>query len=705
MIEVQKIKDSGTDNVQFGQGRGILGTILGAEMLFVILDRPVADGEIPAAWRYCVWDCSSDRLNETIRRERLLYREIGVEEWHPVLSSGGAVTGGIDEFSEAARPFFISNAVRSVLVLPLFSSDRFLGSVGIGTADEERRWSAGEIDRLRRIADVVAAASLSVFQDSGPGSPSNQLRIQEALTDNLFEAAPEAIVILDTEDHILRINPEFTNIFGYAAAEVAGKTLLDLIIPEHFRDEASNLNQQVFNEHRLSFETVRRRKDGSILDVSILAKPIYIDDDQIAILAIYRDISGKKRMESLQNALYRISEAAAVASSMDDLYAAIYRAVLSLMPLRCLLIALRDPGSTTLHPSYCFSETGNEVPGELAALLEHAVRSGASQLTSSAAMKSDPAADERLADRSGTKDMMAVPLKVGDTGIGAIGIQRASGTGSFTSEQLELLTSISTQAALAIDRRRTEEALKKSQADLQDMITEKNLFLSILSHDLRSPFTATLGYAELLCYENDLTIPQVREYAEAIRSSVERQVELATKMLEWSRLESGRIPFQPRRLELSFVIEGIANMLKLTATQKNVLLSTKVEEGLIAYADEGLVFQVVMNLINNAIKFTRPGGRVQVEARTLDNATVLITVNDNGIGIPGDALGKLFRYEKLYSTRGTEGELGTGLGLSICKRIIDLHRGTITVRSEVEKGTNISFTLPTGDIFLSFSPV
>ena len=148
-----------------------------------------------------------------------------------------------------------------------------------------------------------------------------------------------------------------------------------------------------------------------------------------------------------------------------------------------------------------------------------------------------------------------------------------------------------------------------------------------------------------------------------------------------------------------FVVEGIANMLKLTATQKNVVLSTKVEEGLVAYADEGLVFQVVMNLINNAIKFTRPGGRVQIEACGEDAGTVIVTINDNGIGIPEEALGKLFRYEKLYSTRGTEGELGTGLGLSICKRIIDLHHGTIAVRSEVNKGTSISFTLPTEDIF------
>ncbi|MGD0591881.1 MAG: PAS domain S-box protein [Bacteroidota bacterium] len=238
-------------------------------------------------------------------------------------------------------------------------------------------------------------------------------------------------------------------------------------------------------------------------------------------------------------------------------------------------------------------------------------------------------------------------------------------------------------------------ALEKSKNALSDLNAQKDKLFSILSHDLRSPFSSILGFCDILLKENDqLTAEDRLQFVAYIQEAAQDQLSLVNKLLDWSRLESGRIRMEHVELDLHDIVRKNLNSLMGLALQKQVKLQTNLPPKVMVYGDKHMLGQVFGNLLGNSLKFTPPNGTVTVELIEEQSNHWVIGVRDTGIGIPEDDVHKLFKIEEKYTRKGLQGEKGTGLGLPIVHEIIQKHHGSISVKSVSGTGTLFLITLP-----------
>ncbi|HEX7356636.1 MAG TPA: PAS domain-containing sensor histidine kinase, partial [Ignavibacteriaceae bacterium] len=244
-------------------------------------------------------------------------------------------------------------------------------------------------------------------------------------------------------------------------------------------------------------------------------------------------------------------------------------------------------------------------------------------------------------------------------------------------------------------RKRAEEELKKSTQNLIKLNETKDRFISIISHDLRTPFSSILGFADLLANDDELTEDERKQYVKYIQESSRSMLALVNSLLDWTRLQTGRIKFEPQKIDVSKIVTDSINALSGSAIQKGIEVLSNINHPLYLFVDKSLIIQVFNNLISNAIKFTNRGGLISISNESVTTSRfVKFIVKDSGVGIKADDLSKLFSVDAKFTSEGTAGEKGSGLGLSLVKEIIEKHGGTISVESEYGKGTEFIFTLP-----------
>ncbi len=238
--------------------------------------------------------------------------------------------------------------------------------------------------------------------------------------------------------------------------------------------------------------------------------------------------------------------------------------------------------------------------------------------------------------------------------------------------------------------------LQEQKKQLKQLIATKDRFFSIISHDLKSPFTGMLGFSELLLEESEKSESQeFQHYYKLIYQSAKQGYDLLVNLLEWARTQTNSVPYRPQKLCLTDVIYDTIHLLESLAKEKNITIKYDAKD-MYAFADSNMLKTIMRNLINNAIKFTGKNGEIRIET-SQDQKHTTISVIDNGVGVSKDMQDYLFRIDKKTSTKGTNKETGTGLGLIICKEFVDQHGGTISVGSEAGKGSRFSFTLPHQD--------
>jgi len=244
------------------------------------------------------------------------------------------------------------------------------------------------------------------------------------------------------------------------------------------------------------------------------------------------------------------------------------------------------------------------------------------------------------------------------------------------------------------ERKHAEKALKITGDKLLQLNLDKDRFISILGHDLKSPFNNILGFSEILTDEiNSLNTDEIKEIAGNINKSAKITNKLLEDILMWARTQQGSIPFKPQNLSLSATCRNILEILNPSAYAKNITIYDSYVDNINVYADADMLKTVLLNLVSNAIKFTDSGGKITINAEQ-DSENVTISVSDNGIGIPAENMAKLFDISEVLTTKGTAGETGTGLGLLLCKEFVEKHGGKIRVESEEGKGSNFKFILP-----------
>lgn len=256
------------------------------------------------------------------------------------------------------------------------------------------------------------------------------------------------------------------------------------------------------------------------------------------------------------------------------------------------------------------------------------------------------------------------------------------------------LFAVSCSATDITYRKISDEKIRKSEQELRELNKAKDTFVSILAHDLKSPFASLTGLTELLLTKpGELKANELKEIYSLIYQTSQQSLNLLENLLMWSREQSGGITFNPKEIYIDKIVKTTIDYLTTIASQKNINCTTEIEADLFVFADPDMVSTILRNLISNAIKFTGENGKIVVSA-IKNKEFAVISVKDNGIGIPQDRISLLFDSNH-YSTQGTMNEKGTGIGLMLCRDFVEKNNGTLHVVSEVGKGTSISFTLPT----------
>ena len=238
------------------------------------------------------------------------------------------------------------------------------------------------------------------------------------------------------------------------------------------------------------------------------------------------------------------------------------------------------------------------------------------------------------------------------------------------------------------------EKLIATQKEMELLNKQKDKFFSIIAHDLRSPFSGMLGFTEILIDDySELSEDEKKFYIQGIYSSLKDLLTLIDNLLTWSRVQLNRVDFDPKEIFLRKIVDSVFSSQRIAANNKQIKLESEISADIKAYADADMIETVIRNLVSNAIKFTNIEGTIKVNA--IDGRDfVKVEIQDNGVGMKPEIANNLFEIDTHASTRGTKGENGTGLGLIICKEFIDKHGGTISVESEIGKGSRFMFTVP-----------
>ena len=294
---------------------------------------------------------------------------------------------------------------------------------------------------------------------------------------------------------------------------------------------------------------------------------------------------------------------------------------------------------------------------------------------------------------AGHRALLGVPLLSEDEVIGVLAVTRKT-SGEFESETVRLLSTFAAQSSLALQNARLFREIEQKSRELEAASRHKSEFLANMSHELRTPLNAIIGFSEVL---NERMFGELNEkqdeYLKDIYASGQHLLSVINDILDLSKVEAGRMELEATDFDLPTAIDNALILVRERASRRGITLGRGIDGGVgMVRGDERKVKQVLLNLLSNALKFTREGGRVDVRA-TMKDGMAEISVADTGVGIAPEDQEAIFEEFRQVGTADKKVE-GTGLGLALSRKFIELHGGRIWVHSQPGKGSTFSFTLP-----------
>jgi PAS domain S-box-containing protein len=594
-------------------------------------------------------------------------------------------------------------------------------------------------------------ANGNIYRISGTHSDITQRKqAEDALRESeerfrlMIEHASSGIFQATPEGKFLTVNPALASMLAYDSPEElianVDNIATDILITS--RNRQTFLDEMRAGGELLNHEYHCRRKDGAAIWLAGSTRLVRSANGEIAYLeGFLQDITARKLNERTTHALYAISAAVNTTRNLQDLYQTIHAIIDEAIEAKNFFIAMLDEERDLLRFVYFQDEMDDyfDIPDisdpTRSSLAIHVFRTGAPLFLS----MSEPDMEARLASigviGTAPATWLGVPLRQGDKVVGTMVVQDYANPRQYTEEAVTFMTAVSEQVALAIERKTIEEALTRLNEELEDKVEQrtaeietrkaeleeanrrlmtldevKSSMVSSVSHELRTPLTSIRGFAKLCAKDfSRHFLPQadsdklaakaarIQDNLGIIDTEGERLTRLINDFLDINRIESGKACWNDTLLNPSEVIrEAVASAAGGFNASKDVELFTYLPEtSRRIHADPDKIKQVLINLLNNAYKFTRKG-RVTV-ALAENDAALTVSVSDTGPGIPTDELDEIF--EKFHKSRLGDtvrnGEKGTGLGLAICKEIVEHYGGTIGVQSIEGSGSVFSFSLPT----------
>jgi signal transduction histidine kinase len=274
-----------------------------------------------------------------------------------------------------------------------------------------------------------------------------------------------------------------------------------------------------------------------------------------------------------------------------------------------------------------------------------------------------------------------------------IGQLRVMGLQAISPEQRELAASIATQASIHLETLRLNEELQKRALELQELDRLKSAFLANMSHELRTPLNSILGFTDVMLEGLDGPLTDYMDNdLRLIQKNGQHLLHLINDVLDMAKIESGRMNLHPEKFKIHDLLDEVTSITSTLASEKNTALfiDEESDRDVQLFADNTRIRQVMINLVNNAIKFTT-NGKISLKTSMLDGARALISVKDTGLGIPPDHLEAIFQEFTQVDTSTTRKVGGTGLGLPISRRLVEMHGGRLWADSTGVEGEGSTF--------------
>jgi PAS domain S-box-containing protein len=494
---------------------------------------------------------------------------------------------------------------------------------------------------------------------------------------SIFKASPEGIAI-GFKGKIIHLNEAFAEIFGYEKAEeLHSKSILDLVDNNDALKAAEYFQLiEAGKDKPGRLEFFGKRKDKSTFYAEISASVFELNHKIFSVMII-RDITERKKAQhTLRDSEEKYRN---ITENIDDFLYTYERVDNILLPVFITSSVEKITGYTQ---SEFFNDSKLLIkiiyPDDL-----HSLKQKLRPLLKSRIQTSGEI-EFRIINKSGNIVWVRNKINI------------LKGINGRIQKIYGLINDISL-------RKKAELDLIKSTENLVKLNETKDRFISIVSHDLRTPFSSILGFTDLLLNDEELTEEDKHQYIKYIRDSSKSMLSLVNSLLDWTRLQTGRIKFDLERIHAVSIINKSIDALSGAAFQKNIELISEIGNDVFVFVDKELIGQVFNNLITNAIKFTGNGGTIVLSSKPADSSRFIeFSVKDSGVGIKPENLKYLFKVESKFTSEGTSGEKGSGLGLSLVKEIIEKHGGKISVETEYGKGSDFKFTLPiaSADILL-----
>ncbi len=328
-----------------------------------------------------------------------------------------------------------------------------------------------------------------------------------------------------------------------------------------------------------------------------------------------------------------------------------------------------------------------------------AIGAGRALLTQTVVHIPDVTLDEHylarpLTQALGTRSLLCVPLLRDGAAIGTIVVGRGEPE-PFSDKQIAVLKTFGDQAVIAIENVRLFTELDDKTRQLEIANRHKSEFLANMSHELRTPLNAVIGFSEVLLERMFGEVnPKQEEYLNDILSSGKHLLSLINDILDLSKIEAGRMELEAQAFDLPSALDNALTLIRERAARHSIRLEVHVDPRIgEVVADERKVKQVLLNLLSNAVKFTPEGGKIIVSA-TLNGEAVGVSVADTGVGIAAEDQEAIFEEFRQVGDDYARKREGTGLGLALARRLVELHGGTLSVQSELGKGSTFTFTIP-----------
>ena len=353
-------------------------------------------------------------------------------------------------------------------------------------------------------ADIVAGQA-SCSQRSCQVPPqmsawdSPQARLQ--FFEQIFGASPDALTVADSSHHVLWANERFLSMFGFSSADVIGRPLENLVVPPDRLAESKWLMEVLARGERISLETKRRKSDGTLVDVSLSCSPLVHDGKMAGFCAGYRDVSDRKRVEALSSALYRVAEKSSSAHDLQQFFAAVHGIVDELMYARNFYIAFYDAATELVTFPYFVDERDGAPSAKKLGrgLTDYVIRMGEPLLATPEILQAMEQRGEVERNGARSLDWMGVPLKVNSHTFGALVVQTYSKNIRYGERDKEILTFVARQLASAVEIKRNEQALRRSEARYRSLVQSSvyGIYRSSLEGrflDVNPALIAMLGY-------------------------------------------------------------------------------------------------------------------------------------------------------------------------------------------------------------------